>query len=114
MLYYSTKHAVCNCNWMDVIADNMTNVYTPGFKEKQVNFKTFLGGAINDDYNKKMSQGSLLLVHLMIMFSLKVKVFSLQKLLKEKVYILVLVNLHLMEKVSIELRMEYSSRIHSK
>ena len=44
-------------NWMDVIADNMTNVYTPGFKEKQVNFKTFLGGAINDDYDKKMSQG---------------------------------------------------------
>ena len=42
---------------MDVIADNMTNVYTPGFKEKQVNFKTFLGGAINDDYAKKMSQG---------------------------------------------------------
>ena len=44
-------------NWMDAIAYNMTNVYTPGFKEKQVNFKTFLGGAIADDYDKKMSQG---------------------------------------------------------
>ena len=44
-------------NWMDVIADNMTNVYTPGFKEKKVSFKTFLNGAINDDYDKKMSQG---------------------------------------------------------
>lgn len=44
-------------NWMDVIADNMTNIYTPGFKEKQVNFKTFLGGAISDDYSKKMGQG---------------------------------------------------------
>ena len=51
----NTQYATVN--WMDVIADNMTNVYTPGFKEKQVNFKTFLGGAINDDYSKKMSQG---------------------------------------------------------
>ena len=51
----NTEYATVN--WMDVIADNMTNVYTPGFKEKQVNFKTFLGGAINDDYDKKMSQG---------------------------------------------------------
>ena len=42
---------------MDVIADNMTNVYTPGFREKQVNFKTFLGGAIADDYAKKTGQG---------------------------------------------------------
>ena len=44
-------------NWIDVIADNMTNVYTPGFREKQVNFKTFLGGAVSDDYDKKLSQG---------------------------------------------------------
>lgn len=44
-------------NWMDVIADNMTNVYTPGFREKQVNFKTFLGGAVTDDYNKNLGQG---------------------------------------------------------
>ena len=44
-------------NWMDVIADNMTNVYTPGFREKQVNFKTFLGGAISDDYAKNLGQG---------------------------------------------------------
>ena len=44
-------------NWMDVIADNMTNVYTPGFREKQVNFQTFLGGAIANDYAKKLDQG---------------------------------------------------------
>jgi len=44
-------------NWMDVIAHNMTNIYTPGFREQQVNFKTFLNGAIADDYDKKMSQG---------------------------------------------------------
>ena len=44
-------------NWMDVIAHNMTNIYTPGFREQQVNFKTFLGGAIADDYDKKIDQG---------------------------------------------------------
>lgn len=44
-------------NWMDVIADNMTNVYTPGFRQKEVNFKTFLGGAISDDYAKNLGQG---------------------------------------------------------
>lgn len=44
-------------NWMDVLADNMTNVYTPGFREKKINFKTFLGGAINDDYEKNIGQG---------------------------------------------------------
>ena len=44
-------------NWMDVIAHNMTNVYTPGFREQQVNFKTFLGGAISDDYDKNIGQG---------------------------------------------------------
>jgi flagellar hook protein FlgE len=44
-------------NWMDVIATNMTNIYTPGFRENKVNFKTFLGGAIADDYDKKVSQG---------------------------------------------------------
>lgn len=44
-------------NWIDVIAHNMTNVYTPGFREQQVTFKTFLGGAISEDYDKKMDQG---------------------------------------------------------
>ena len=44
-------------NWMDVLADNMTNVYTPGFREKQVNFKTFLGGVVADDYAKNLGQG---------------------------------------------------------
>lgn len=44
-------------NWMDVIAHNMTNIYTPGYREQQVNFKTFLGGAISDDYDKKTGQG---------------------------------------------------------
>ncbi len=44
-------------NWMDVIANNMTNVYTPGFREEQVTFKTFLGGAVSENYAKKIDQG---------------------------------------------------------
>jgi flagellar hook protein FlgE len=44
-------------NWMDAIAHNMTNIYTPGFREEQVNFKTFLGGSIADGYDNKTSQG---------------------------------------------------------
>ena len=35
--------------WMDVLADNLTNVYTPGFRENKVTFKTFLGGAVIDN-----------------------------------------------------------------
>ena len=26
--------------WMDVLADNLTNVYTPGFRENKTTFKT--------------------------------------------------------------------------
>ncbi len=44
-------------NWMDVVADNMTNVYTPGFRGRQGNFKTFLGGVVPDDYAKNLGQG---------------------------------------------------------
>ena len=51
----NTQKSTQNC--IGVIADNMTNIYTPGFREKQVNFKTFLGGAIAEDYDKKIGQG---------------------------------------------------------
>lgn len=51
----NTQYATVN--WMDVLTENMTNVYTPGYREKQVNFKTFLGGAIADDYDKNLGQG---------------------------------------------------------
>lgn len=44
-------------DWMDVLADNMTNVYTPGFKESQVKFSTFLGGAVVDNPERSLSQG---------------------------------------------------------
>jgi flagellar hook protein FlgE len=35
----------------------MTNTYTPGYREKQVTFKTFLNGAIVDDFEKNNGQG---------------------------------------------------------
>lgn len=44
-------------NWMDVLTENMTNVYTPGFQENKVNFQTFLGGAIMDNPTKNLYQG---------------------------------------------------------
>ena len=43
--------------WMDVLADNLTNVYSPGFRENKVNFKTFLGGAVIDQNVKNHGQG---------------------------------------------------------
>ena len=43
--------------WMDVLAENMTNVYTPGYRENKINFKTFLGGAIIDNNVKNQDQG---------------------------------------------------------
>jgi len=44
-------------DWMDVLSENLTNVYTPGFKENQVTFQTFLGGAVMDNPAKSLSQG---------------------------------------------------------
>ena len=95
----NTQYATIN--WMDVIADNMTNVYTPGFKEKQVNFKTFLNGAINDDYSKKMSQGKSTPGTSNDNVFLEGKGFFLTKLLMAVVFTQDLVNLLLMEKVFI-------------
>lgn len=43
--------------WMDVLAENLGNVYTPGFRENQVTFQTFLGGAVLDNPMKKNVQG---------------------------------------------------------
>ena len=29
-------------HWMDAVSENMVNMYTPGYRENQVTFKTFL------------------------------------------------------------------------
>ena len=44
-------------NWMDILAENMTNVYTPGYRENKITFKTFLGGAVIDNNIKNQDQG---------------------------------------------------------
>ncbi|MBE7703753.1 MAG: flagellar hook basal-body protein [Cyanobacteria bacterium SIG28] len=43
--------------WMDVLAENLTNVYSPGYRENKVNFKTFLGGAVVDQNIRNFGQG---------------------------------------------------------
>lgn len=43
--------------WMNAITKNLTNVYTPGYREAQCNFKTFLDGTMLDDIKMKTSQG---------------------------------------------------------
>ena len=43
--------------WMNVISENMTNVYTPGYRENKITFKTFLGGAVIDNNVKNQGQG---------------------------------------------------------
>ena len=44
-------------NWMDAVTENMVNLYTPGYKENQVTFKTFLDSTIVDGYLKNQDQG---------------------------------------------------------
>ena len=51
----NTQYATVN--WIDVLSENMTNTYTPGYRQKQVTFKTFLNGAIVDDFEKNDGQG---------------------------------------------------------
>ena len=43
--------------WMDYLAENMTNVYTPGYRENKVTFKTFLGGVVVDNNVRNQGQG---------------------------------------------------------
>jgi len=44
-------------DWMDAIVKNMSNIYTPGYRETQFNFKTFLDGTSLDDLNINTGQG---------------------------------------------------------
>ena len=43
--------------WMDILADNLTNCYTPGYRENKVNFSTFITGAVIDQNLKNFGQG---------------------------------------------------------
>ena len=43
--------------WMNVTGENMTNMYTPGYREQQVTFKTFLDHAMLDGFLTNTGQG---------------------------------------------------------
>ena len=43
--------------WMYALSENMTNLYTPGYRENQVTFKTYLDSAIPDRILKNTGQG---------------------------------------------------------
>lgn len=44
-------------DWIATITHNLSNIYTPGFREVDTNFKNFLNGAEIDDLKFKTSQG---------------------------------------------------------
>ena len=44
-------------DWMDAISENLTNIYTPGYRETKATFKTFLNTGIVDGFNKNVGQG---------------------------------------------------------
>ncbi|MCD7740511.1 MAG: hypothetical protein LUH11_04095 [Candidatus Gastranaerophilales bacterium] len=43
--------------WLTTIAENLTNAYTPGYREKKFTFKTFLDGSIADASLRNVGQG---------------------------------------------------------
>ena len=44
-------------DWIDAVSENLMNIYTPGYRETQASFQTFLDSAIIDGFNKKTGQG---------------------------------------------------------
>jgi flagellar hook protein FlgE len=43
--------------WMDAVSENMVNIYTPGYRESKVTFKTFLDSTYSDTYMRSTGQG---------------------------------------------------------
>ena len=48
---------LATADWIDGIAENMINMYTPGYRENQMTFKTHLDHAVLDGYLKSTGQG---------------------------------------------------------
>lgn len=44
-------------NWMNTVTENMVNLYTPGYRENQVTFKTFLDSTVVDGTLQNQEQG---------------------------------------------------------
>lgn len=43
--------------WMNAISENLTNIYTPGYRESQMTFKTYLDSTMPDRILKNTGQG---------------------------------------------------------
>ena len=43
--------------WMNAISENLVNLYTPGYRENQMTFKTYLDAAVPDRVLKNTGQG---------------------------------------------------------
>lgn len=43
--------------WINALTQNMSNMYTPGYRESALTFKTFLTGSVADSYMKNTGQG---------------------------------------------------------
>ena len=48
---------MATADWIDAVGENLMNIYTPGYRETQATFKTFLNSAIVDTVNKNTGQG---------------------------------------------------------
>ncbi len=44
-------------SWVDSLTENLANIYTPGYRESQTTFKTFLEGSISDSPLRNVGQG---------------------------------------------------------
>ena len=44
-------------HWIDAINENLFNIYTPGYRESQSSFKTFLTGSVNGTMLRNTGQG---------------------------------------------------------
>lgn len=44
-------------NWIDSLTENMANLYTPGYRENQFQFHTFLNGSYVSEFAQKTDQG---------------------------------------------------------
>ena len=44
-------------SWIDSLTENLANIYTPGYRESQTTFITFLEGSISDSPLRNVGQG---------------------------------------------------------
>lgn len=46
--------------WINALTQNMSNMYTPGYRENAITFKNFLSGTVADSHMKNLGQGKSL------------------------------------------------------